>query len=417
MPFNNNCEAADSILPAFSIGAFGLDASRPKFHVKKLLPPTLAGFPGEAGIQYYLKVTVDRSNILKENARAYLPFNFCPIEPPRPSPVTMGAETFARRKHQFAQPLGQNTPLKEAKKSLFSRKSTMNVSTPTTPSQPQAPLISVEARLPEPPILTAGHAIPLRLICGTLNTNTSNLFLRSLEIAILGYTHIRAQQVRRTAVSPIVMTSRSNIMQAPISFKEGNTEALIDSTLWHGLSIPGNLPPSFETCNLSRNYELIVRIGIGYDSQGRFQDTIMELRLPFQLFSGIPPPAELLEAMTRASGMSGPVSSPAAPPLPPRNEKTGLASAAIPRRPVPAPQSHQQQHPSQAQASGNQTQPTPLPQPQDEPPHYSEAPPSYEDAIADTMPSVQTDDRPQYAPPPPEEADPLLSAGEKRGRH
>jgi len=384
-------------------------------HVKKMLPPTFTGFPGEADIRYFLKATVARPNILKENARAYLPFNFCPLESPRPSPAVTGAETFARRKHQFMQPYGQPIQVK-AKKSLFSRKSTMNLAAPIMPAIPEAPFISVEARLPEPPILTVGQEIPLRLICGVLNTNTHDLTLRSLEVALIHYTHIQAQNIRKTAALSIVMTSRSNIMNAPIIFKEGSTEVLLDPTLWRGLPIPSNLPPSFETCNLSRNYELIVRVGIGYEARIQPQHTVMELRLPFQLFSGIRPPAELLEAMTGSYGMNGPAQN---PPLPPRNEKTGLAAAAILRRPVPAPhlQAQQQPTPSSVNPNGNHMQPAPLPHRVDEPPQYSEAPPSYEDAIADTMPSVETSHRPQYAPPPPEQADSLLSAGEKRGWH
>ena len=39
-------------------------------HVKKTLPPTLSGFPGEAEIRYYVKVTVQRAGVFKENYRA-----------------------------------------------------------------------------------------------------------------------------------------------------------------------------------------------------------------------------------------------------------------------------------------------------------------------------------------------------------
>ena len=39
-------------------------------HVKKPLPPTLSGFPGEAEIQYFLKATVQRPAFYKENFRA-----------------------------------------------------------------------------------------------------------------------------------------------------------------------------------------------------------------------------------------------------------------------------------------------------------------------------------------------------------
>ena len=39
-------------------------------HVKKILPPSLGGMPGEAEIQYYVKATVQRPAFYKENFRA-----------------------------------------------------------------------------------------------------------------------------------------------------------------------------------------------------------------------------------------------------------------------------------------------------------------------------------------------------------
>ena len=39
-------------------------------HVKKILPPSLGGLPGEAEIQYYVKATVQRAAFYKENFRA-----------------------------------------------------------------------------------------------------------------------------------------------------------------------------------------------------------------------------------------------------------------------------------------------------------------------------------------------------------
>lgn len=44
-------------------------AKTPTMHVKTTLPPTLY-FPGEAEIRYYVKVTVNRPQLLKENPRA-----------------------------------------------------------------------------------------------------------------------------------------------------------------------------------------------------------------------------------------------------------------------------------------------------------------------------------------------------------
>lgn len=39
-------------------------------HVKKTLPPSLNGLPGEAEIRYYVKTTVQRPAFYKENFRA-----------------------------------------------------------------------------------------------------------------------------------------------------------------------------------------------------------------------------------------------------------------------------------------------------------------------------------------------------------
>lgn len=39
-------------------------------HVKKTLPPSLSGFPGEADIKYFVKATIIRPQFYKENIRA-----------------------------------------------------------------------------------------------------------------------------------------------------------------------------------------------------------------------------------------------------------------------------------------------------------------------------------------------------------
>lgn len=38
-------------------------------HVKKTLPPSLASFPGEAEIKYFIKATIIRPQFYKENIR------------------------------------------------------------------------------------------------------------------------------------------------------------------------------------------------------------------------------------------------------------------------------------------------------------------------------------------------------------
>lgn len=68
-------------------------------HVKRTLPPSLSGFPGEAEIKYYVKATVVRPKFYQENLRSQIDIKFFPIEPPRPA--MRPEEAFARRTQRF----------------------------------------------------------------------------------------------------------------------------------------------------------------------------------------------------------------------------------------------------------------------------------------------------------------------------
>ncbi len=100
-PFNNDCQK-NSTMRDLKVGSMGM-AFNPDLnvkHVKKTLPPSIRGFPGEAEIKYYVKATVVRPKFYQENIRTQVDINFLPIEPPRP-PDRL-EETFARRNQQFA---------------------------------------------------------------------------------------------------------------------------------------------------------------------------------------------------------------------------------------------------------------------------------------------------------------------------
>lgn len=69
LPFNNACHTTTSLTGGFNIAT--LEVARPPTrHVKQTLPPSLTGYPGEAEIRYYVKCTVNRPSLLKENPRA-----------------------------------------------------------------------------------------------------------------------------------------------------------------------------------------------------------------------------------------------------------------------------------------------------------------------------------------------------------
>jgi hypothetical protein len=184
-------------------------------------------------------------------------FNFLPIEPPRSH--NPNEETFARCRQEFAK---ENAT---SNKRRLSRRE----QTPKDPAVDDPPTVSAEARLPNPPILTCNEPIPLRILVSRLSGNSETLLLQLLHIELIEYTHIRAHDlVRRESASWVILT-RSN-MNLPLGLDDGSRKSgtEIDSGMWNGLPLPSVIAPSFETCNISRHYELEVRVGLGRVSVG-----------------------------------------------------------------------------------------------------------------------------------------------------
>ena len=246
-------------MPTMSLSGSGIEVAKaPSRHVKKTLPPTLSGFPGEAEIRYFVKATVTRHSFWKENPRAYMPFNFFPIEPPKAP--SSGNEVFARQKHSFT-PFQEGEGAKSKMKGLFGK--SKEPASPTINSE--APHISVDARLPEPAILTCNEDLPLRIVVKKLNSCDAMLWLQSLQVSLVGTTKIRAHDVHRTENNSWIIMSKSNMGVAIGAASDpADTETVLDDYLWRGQSLPNTVAPSFETCNISREYALDVRVGLSY---------------------------------------------------------------------------------------------------------------------------------------------------------
>ena len=68
LPFNNSC--GENKLKDLKLGNVALAyVGDTNDHVKKALPPTLASFPGEAEIRYYIKATVKRPQVWRADLR------------------------------------------------------------------------------------------------------------------------------------------------------------------------------------------------------------------------------------------------------------------------------------------------------------------------------------------------------------
>lgn len=276
-PFNNACGNAEAMARIggvvstggpFGVGFRVMDGTKQLMysHVTKTLPPSFTGFPGEAEIRYYLKVTVQRPGIFKENWRYQMGLKFLPIEPPRPPKTNQ--EAYARRPFTF-QPRSPSSAAYQKKRSSFFGWST-GPSTPVNgspklhpptgslsngPPSPAAPAIppSIEmsARLPHPAILTCNKPIPLRLIAKKLVPTHTEVYLIAMQIDLIGKTTVRCENLINKEMSRWVIMARhslSILLSKPDD--PVGTEFVVPDGLWNGAPLPNTVMPSFLTCNL-----------------------------------------------------------------------------------------------------------------------------------------------------------------------
>ncbi|SLM35660.1 Immunoglobulin E-set [Lasallia pustulata] len=291
LPFNNDCASTNSVLTNLNMVGMRVEMARnTERHVKKTLPPSLSGFPGEAEIRYFVKVTVQRPSFFKENFRATADFKFFPIEPPRPPDSKR--ESYARRQHQFLPSIAQPLPTSP----LYRKGSSTKV--PGILEKP--PKISIDGRLPDPAIITCNEILPLRILISKMNDSPDTIFLQMLQIELIGYTFVRAHDFSRTESTSWIIVSHSNLrMPFGGSQTSAPKEMEVSRALWNTIPLSNTVAPTFETCNLSRQYVLEIRVGLAYGSPGNIKPelTVQPLRMPVQVYSGIAPPEALLAAM------------------------------------------------------------------------------------------------------------------------
>ena len=184
-------------------------------------------------------------------------FLFLPMEPKqRPEPSQR--ESYGRRTHQFAPKIdapGKNN-------GLFRKPSA-----PVIGDGPSPPSIIVEARIPDPAIMYCNEPLPLRILVTNQSDSSATIFLQLLHIELLGYTGIRAHDLRRSEVTSWMIISSSD-MKIPLqkstsSDKVGN-KLEIDTKSWNQKTLPNTVTPTFDTCNLSRTYSLDIKVGLSW---------------------------------------------------------------------------------------------------------------------------------------------------------
>ncbi|KAK1770806.1 hypothetical protein QBC33DRAFT_525816 [Phialemonium atrogriseum] len=457
IPFNNACgdpSAMASLGGLTGAGGFGsgpsifglggirvMDGSKQLLysHVTKTLPPSFTGFPRQAEIRYYIKVTVQRPGLFKENWRYHVGFKFLPIEPPRPAATSQ--EAYARRPFTFRpRSPGLQSP---GKGSFLGNRRQSNQGSPVPspspvpvtgedgkmqpPSGPVAPSVEMSARLPHPPILTCNKPVPLRLVAKKLAPGTADIFLVSLQIDLIGTTVIRCEDLVNTETSRWVIMSRHGL-SIPVSHAADGVgaEAVVPEALWRDSPLPNTVMPSFLACNLRRSYQLEIKIGLScgkpsssssssstsfFKAKSRSQldaDVPQAIHLPLHfsavdVYSGLAPPAPLLEAMRRQqqqqqAGRRRPSATITTSATRPQAQRPPQQRPPIPP-PRPAAQAQQQQQQQQQPPPHDPLYPPQLAPGQDSPP-YDDAPPSYDEAVAESVSGPVVPDgtaRPAYS--------------------
>lgn len=412
MPLNNICHDEKAMSALLGIGGLGgsgfrtMDGTKQLMlqHVRATLPPSLTGFPQEAEIRYYIKVTIQRPGFFKENWRYQVGFKFLPIEPPRPPKTSQ--EAFARRPFTF-RPRGPALP----KKSSFFGGRSPAAGSPDDPNQ-MPPNIEMSARLPFPSIITCNEPLPLRLIARKLaptTTREQQVYLTGIEVMLIGYTQVRVHNLENTEVSHFPIISVPQISPPIALFNSPtdpvDTEFEVPKTLWANRRLPNTVAPSFRTCNLARRYAIQVLLTLNWGLPATAPRQIPQsITLPLKLsnvevFSGITPPPELLNSIATADGTgritvgNGPTQRP--PQLPQR-----------PPNAQPQPQPQPQQGPQRPGAQD------PLYPPQLgtlASTMYEDAPPSYDEAMADRLAGPAA--RPAYSGVTAENAPSTMPAG------
>ena len=312
-----------------------------------------------------------------------------PIEDPRPP--DRHEETFARRKQQFQKYLAP-----PEKRGLF-----RNSSTPAVDQEP--PTFQVDARLPSPAIITCNESLPLRVLVQRVGDGDANVILSMFQIELISYTKVRAHDLTRTESRSWIVTSLANMNMPLDNPKEkSQKEWKLPSRLWEGIPLPPTVAPSFETCNISRRYDLEIRVGLAHSvSSGiRPELIVLPLRLPVKVFSGIRPPPELLGRMASSSKPQQ------ASPIFSKPEKPHAIPVSNGHHPDPdVPSTPTQEH---------SAYPAQMGAPAPEPDYPDEAPPSYEDAMAEDIGPVDGP-RHSYSVPDAEQQQPAFNPDSKTG--
>lgn len=418
LPFNNVCWDIQTMAKMgggfLGGGVRVMDGSKQMLlhHAKRTLPPSFVAWPKKAEVRYYIKVTVQRPGLLNPNWRHQIDFRFMPIEEPRPE--NSEAKAYAKRPFAFKP---------KAPAAISAGKSLFGKGKHEAPEDVTPPSVEMCAWFPHPTILTCNKPVPLRLVATKKAASSQPVFLTSIAIELTGKTEVRCYENVTPILNRFVILSNTRL-RIPLTKSPSDpvgTEFQVPDDLWRTVPLPNTISPSFHTCNITRMYQLELKLGVSWETpttKGMFSSkdsypNVQTIVLPLlfndvKIYSGIAPPPEVLRAMANRRQTPAPPR-PAASIRPPTRPARQERPPQLPPRtnsgriPVPQEQMSPVTGPNQVPvAVTDAPAPTaasydPLYPPQVGTPgaEYDEAPPSYDEAMAEV--ATGPAERPEFS--------------------
>ncbi|RKF60745.1 putative e set [Erysiphe neolycopersici] len=276
IPLDTDCHDPQQKLPDMGSGNFGLANIRKSGqynHVKQILPPSLTSLPGLAEISYYVKVTVRYSSIFRDSLRSVTYFRFSPLTP---ASIMWSRNCFKTTRIPFK--FQEKIPLKSNKW----KNDGQNITNLT-------PMGELFIHSPQPAHVICSKKVPLVLMLRKLNKCSKHLLLVSFTMHLISRVKVKVDGEVRTDSSTWVVANLNGLsIEIGSANDDEGTECILNQALWSRFPIPDSIGPSFQTCNISRSYELDIRVGLGFRTiKNEPQIITLPLRLPVEIFSGI----------------------------------------------------------------------------------------------------------------------------------
>lgn len=308
------------------------EASR---HVESILPPSVTGLKDFATVQYFVKATANRPSIFKGNLRGFDPFVFLPIDN---IPPPDGRESFFRKRfilenqipHTVA--MGPRKPAPAPSRGIFH---TLFYGSDPSPSSSRSPKVSpkdlpfyLEARFGYPAFLVptkkptfalflvSKHHPDFFALSNKQSSGLGQVYLRSLEIYLMATTtvvvkgHIKDVRVKEPVLYLTGLDHELDFVHAKKSKMQDRGEPMYQvefpRKLLKRAVLPDHIAPSFKSCNITRAYEMVLKVGIS----GSDHSETVEMGFDISVLSGMEPPeqqvapAAVLQALDSPSNES-----------------------------------------------------------------------------------------------------------------